>query len=499
MKYIYIIALCFFQLFQVVAQDTVAHVYTYGGIKNEGCSQIRATNDGGYIMIGYTTSFGVGDNNMYAIKIDSLCKPQWSITIGGNRTQVGYGLTPTSDKGYAFVGFTDSYGNGGYDAYLVKVDSNGNVQWQKTYGGSDWDFAYSVKQTSDGGYVLCGQTYSYGSGNGDVYVVRTDKNGDTLWTRAIGGQGYDVGNSLQIQNDSLYIIVGSTTSYGMADTNVYFIELNSSGNLLASKTYGTHYNSVAYSITPTIDKGYMITGSMDSIIKGVQNELCLKTDSAGNCKWWSQITNGPWPDIGKDIVQASDTTYLSVGSSDGGGYGSSSMHVMQHEPDGTYMAGPSMGGNKAQFGSSVAIGKNGNVVCAGTTSSYGQGDFDVYLIRFTNDSILQNYTLVITSYADTPVVASVINPQPFTPGIKVFPNPATTSATILLQGQSEENYYLSLCNEIGQEVISKASFTHTVHDQSIVHIETSGLSAGIYFYTIYSASERVGGGKLIVE
>ncbi|HXP51439.1 MAG TPA: hypothetical protein VN922_15895, partial [Bacteroidia bacterium] len=229
MRSIYIISLFFLQFFHLAAQDTIAHVYTYGGLKNEGCNQIRATNDGGYIMIGYTTSFGIGGNNMYAIKVDSLCKPQWSRAMGGNRTQVGYGVTPTSDKGYAFVGFTDSYGNGGYDAYLVKVDSNGNVQWQKTYGGSDWDFAYSVKQISDGGFVLCGQTYSYGSGNGDVYVVRTDKNGDTLWTRAIGGTGCDIGNSLQIRNDSLYMIIGSTTSYGLADTNVYFIELNSSG------------------------------------------------------------------------------------------------------------------------------------------------------------------------------------------------------------------------------------------------------------------------------
>ncbi|HXP53198.1 MAG TPA: T9SS type A sorting domain-containing protein, partial [Bacteroidia bacterium] len=180
-------------------------------------------------------------------------------------------------------------------------------------------------------------------------------------------------------------------------------------------------------------------------------------------------------------------------------YGSSSMHVMQHMPDGTYMAGPSMGGNKAQFGSSVAIGKNGNVVCAGTTSSYGQGDFDVYVIRFANDSIIQNYALAIISYADTPVVASVINPQTFIPGIKIFPNPATTSATILLQGLGEESYYVSLYNEVGLEVMNKTPFTHIMHDQSMVHIVTSDLSAGIYFYTISSNNERVGGGKLIVE
>lgn len=499
MKHISLNIFFFFIISSGLAQKDTAYIYTYGGIKNDGCNQIRATNDKGYIMVGTTSSFGGGSNNIYAIKIDSTCKPQWSAAIGGSGIQEGYGLTTTLDKGYAFTGFTDSYGNGGYDVYLVKVDSSGKLLWQKTYGGSDWDFGYSVKQTNDSGFVICGQTYSYGSGNGDVYVIRTDKYGDTLWTRAIGGIGCDIGNSVIIRNDSLYIIVGSTTSYGLADTNVYFIELNANGNLISSKTYGSKFTSVAYSITPTVDNGYMIFGSIDSIFKGIQGELMLKADSAGNYQWMSQVTNGKWNDAGKDVVEAPDTTYLSVGTSDGGGYGSSSMHLMRHTSTGFYLAGPSMGGAGANLGNSVALGKNGNMVFAGASTSYGQGDFDVYVIRLKNDSLVQNYALSITNFKDTPVVENVFTPSVYVPGIKVFPNPATTNATVLLQGQNNENYYFDLTNIMGQELIKNVSFTRTMHNQSIVHINTSGFLPGIYFYTIYSEEKRVGGGKLIVE
>src|ERR1039458_2536636 len=121
-------------------KNDTAYIYSYGGIQNDGCRQIMPTSDGGYIMIGTTNSFGHGNTDFYAIKIDSSCKFIWSGCYGGNINEEGYSVIPTMDKGYAFVGFTDSYGAGGYDVFLVKTDSMGREQWQKTYGGSNWDF-----------------------------------------------------------------------------------------------------------------------------------------------------------------------------------------------------------------------------------------------------------------------------------------------------------------------------------------------------------------------
>lgn len=480
------------------SQKDTAFIYTYGGVKNDGCKQIKATSDSGYILLGSTASYGVGGNNIYAVKVNANCKPQWSAIYGHNSLQLGYSVTPTYDKGYAFTGFTDDLYSG-YDAYLIKVDSAGNEQWEKTYGGNDWDFAYSIKQTPDSGFILCGQTYSYGAGNADVYVIKTDKYGDTLWTKAIGGPGEDIGNSVCLKNDSTYVVVGSTTSFGNADTNAYWIELNKQGTLINTRTYGTKYRSVAYSITPTLDNGFMLIGSMDSIYSGIAGEMFLKTDSAGNCQWISQLTNGKWADIGEDVIEAPDTTYLSTGSSDGGGYGTSSVHIMHHNATGFYLAGPSMGGNAAQFGSSVTIGKNGNVLFAAETSSYGSGGFDMYVIRLRNDSMTQNYTQIITSYSDTPVVASVLAPIEFKVGIKAFPNPAINNITILVQSSAHTQYYLNLYTEGGDLLQKQIPFYSMLHDQSIANINITGYTSGLYLFRIYSGDKRVGEGKFVVK
>lgn len=242
----------------------------------------------------------------------------------------------------------------------------------------------------------------------------------------------------------------------------------------------------------------MITGSIDSIFKGIQGELLLKIDSEGNKQWMYQVTNGTWDDAGHDVAEANDTTYFSAGTSYGGGFGSSSMHIMRHTAAGDYLAGPSMGGSKAQYGYSVTIGQNKDILFAGASSSYGQGDLDFYVIRLKDDSMVQNYTLVIKSYADTPVIAGILANTTFIPGVKVFPNPSKYSTNILIQGQFHENYWISLSNEIGEEVIHNMPCIPIGHDQALAHIETSILPAGIYFYRVHTDHGIVSCGKLIV-
>jgi hypothetical protein len=166
--------------------------------------------------------------------------------------------------------------------------------------------------------------------------------------------------------------------------------------------------------------------------------------------------------LGKDVKQAKDSTYFSIGTSDGGGYGSSSVHIMRHSSTGFYLAGPSMGGSNAQFGNSVAIGKNGDILFAGATSSYGNGGFDVYDIRLTSDSMIQNYTQVFTNYKDTPVVEGIAAPSSFAPGIKVYPNPAITGATVLVQTITPGTLSLNLYNNSGMPVYGDYELNSTL-------------------------------------
>jgi hypothetical protein len=144
---------------------------------DEGHSLIQ-TSDGGYAIAGYTKSFGAGEADVYVVKLDAKGNLQWTKTIGGKAEDEGHSLIQTSDGGYAIAGHTKSFGAGEADVYVVKLDANGNLQWTKTIGGKGWDEGHSLIQTSDGGYAIAGYTESFGAGWKDVYVVKLDKNGN---------------------------------------------------------------------------------------------------------------------------------------------------------------------------------------------------------------------------------------------------------------------------------------------------------------------------------
>ncbi len=178
LKYICALLLCL--PFAAQAQTPVKFRKVIGNTGYDDGYSVQQTHDKGYIIGGATSSFGSGSTDMYAVKTDSMGIPRMHQPLGGINIERGYSIKETTDHGYIFLGYTNSYGAGGYDFYLVKMDSALIPQWTKTYGGTDWDFGYSVKQTADGGYILCGSTFSYGKGDQDYYLVRTDAGGDTL-------------------------------------------------------------------------------------------------------------------------------------------------------------------------------------------------------------------------------------------------------------------------------------------------------------------------------
>jgi hypothetical protein len=174
-----------------------------------GTSLIQ-TSDGGFAIAGATSSFGAGEWDVYVVKLDANGNLQWTKTIGGKKEDLGTSLIQTSDGGFAIAGYTSSFGAGGDDVYVVKLDANGNLQWTKTIGGKNDDAGLSLIQTSDGGYAIAGYTNSFGGGEPDVYVVKLDANGNLQWTKTIGGENWDVGFSLIQTSDGGYAIAGAT-------------------------------------------------------------------------------------------------------------------------------------------------------------------------------------------------------------------------------------------------------------------------------------------------
>ena len=190
---------------------------TFGGPDRDVARSVQQTADGGYILTGGTYSFETGRSDARIVKTDSVGNELWNKTFGGANHDWAISVQQTVDGGYILAGGTDSYGAGRSDAWLIKTDSAGNEQWNMTFGGPDWDRASSAQQTADGGYIVAGETESYVVDTADAWLLKTDSSGTALWNMTFGGTDLDGANAVQQTADGGYIIAGSTESYDASD------------------------------------------------------------------------------------------------------------------------------------------------------------------------------------------------------------------------------------------------------------------------------------------
>jgi len=228
-------------------------------------ASVQQTNDGGYILAGSTTFSSEGFPDFWLIKTDTLGNEEWSRTFGGSSYDYAHSVQQTDDGGYIITGGTQSYGAGNWDIWLIKTDSYGNEEWHHTFGESTYDYAWSVQQISDGGYIIAGSTDSYGIGIWDDYLlIKTNFLGDEEWHHTFGGSSYEIAQSVQQTADNGYILAGYTGSYGSGCEDAWLIRTNSSGNELWNRTLGGEGCDRSYSVQQTTDGGFILAGSTES-------------------------------------------------------------------------------------------------------------------------------------------------------------------------------------------------------------------------------------------
>ncbi|KPL11642.1 hypothetical protein AMJ71_00005, partial [candidate division TA06 bacterium SM1_40] len=189
-------------------------------------------------------------------------------TYGGISSDGGYSVAQTVDGGYIVTGFTVPFPAANRDVYLIKTDEAGDTVWTRTYGGSDDEDGYFVAQTADGGYIIAGRTQSFGAGAYDMYLIKTDGVGDTAWTRTFGGPIEDEARSVAQTADGGYIVAGFTGSFGAGARDVYLVKTDSSGDMVWTRTYGGSDDDYGSSVALTSDGGYIITGYTGSFGAG---------------------------------------------------------------------------------------------------------------------------------------------------------------------------------------------------------------------------------------
>jgi len=285
-----------------------------GGNIDRGYS-VQQTSDGGFVVVGETFSFTASYTDVYLIKTDVNGNLQWSGTIGGNSNDYGYSVQQTTDGGFIIAGSTSSSGAGADDVYLIKTDANGNQQWAKTYGGSGSEGGSSVQQTADGGFIIVGSTSSFGAGGDDVYLIKTDANGDTLWTKTFGGDRNDVGKWVEQTTDGGYIIVGETYSFAPAFTDIYLIKTDTNGDLQWTRTFGEPgFPDLGSCVRQTTDGGFIVAGGSFVFLPTYSEAdvLLIKTDGQGNQQWTRTFGSrvGDWAN---SVQQTTDGGFIIVG------------------------------------------------------------------------------------------------------------------------------------------------------------------------------------------
>jgi hypothetical protein len=301
---------------------------TFGGSEYEWGNSVAETSDGGYVIAGTTYSYGAGNGDVWLIKTDATGNEEWDETLGGSGVEYGDSVAVTSDGGYIITGSTQSYGAGHSDVWLIKTDADGNQEWDQTFGGSDEDHGNSVAHTSDGGYIIAASTQSYGAGSSDVWLIKTDANGNEQWNELFGDSSYDYGYSVAQTSDSGYIITGYTQSYGAGSADVWLIKTNANGNEEWSQIFGGSGADYGYSVAQTSDGGYIVVGYTYSYGAGSADVWLIKTDADGD-EEWSELFGGSSYDGGYSVAETSDGGYIVSGDTASYGSGGSDVWLIK--------------------------------------------------------------------------------------------------------------------------------------------------------------------------
>jgi hypothetical protein len=358
---------------------------TYGGPDDDDIASIQQTPDGGYIMVGASASFGPGSCGVYILRTDAHGDTLWTRAYGGADYDFAATIEPTADGGFIIGGGTSSFGSGLQDIYLLRIDANGDTLWTRTYGGPDSEGGAAVCVTSDGGYLISSRTQSFGEGSFDVYLIRTDSNGDTLWTRTYGGAVEDLATNAIQTPDEGFMVSGYTRSYGAGGWDIYLLRTDPNGDTLWTRTYGYPGTDLCAGIRATSDGGYLLVGSTNSLTAGGYDVYILKTDSNGDTLWTRRY-GGTENDYGSWANQTSDDGYVVVGHTASFGAGDSDVFLVRTDANGDTLWMRTYGGTAFDAAEDVLQTADQGYIVAAVTWSFGAGGEDGYLIKLSGES-----------------------------------------------------------------------------------------------------------------
>lgn len=461
-----ILTLAVVTLSELPAQS-IQWTQTYGGSGQDGAESMVSTDDGGLVIAGFKSPTAFGYKDVLLMKTNASGNELWSRTYSLGLNDIARSIRKTVDGGFIVAGMTEVNPQT-FDPFLIKTDSAGILQWQRQYdyGFGDDDRAHGVWQTSDGGYIIAGQTWlMHGPfGNYDMYIIKTDANGDVQWNRIFyrENEGGDVALAVQQTNDGGYIIGGFTQSSVWAS---YIIRTDSLGNATWSNIYPGEWQSECYEIQAVDDGGFILTGT-ESSFETDTDVLLMKLGATGNVLW-KKIYGSVDADQGESIQQLPDGGYVVAGMS-AHGAGSYDMYVVRTNASGDSLWTKTTGGSSDDRAFSIVSGQEASYFVAGWAWSYGQGLGDVYLVKLAD-------------------LASGVTDKEILPTSAVlhqnYPNPFNPSTTITYDLQITSHVTLKVFDILGREVATLVDGEESAGTKS-VSLNAGNMASGVYLYRL---------------
>ena len=505
-----------------------------GGTAMDIGKSVRQTFDNGYIIAGTTTSFGSGGRDILVIKTNELGDTTWTKTFGGDTdNEYGFCIQQTSDSGYIVSGVASSFFDVAGDMYLIKLNAAGDTIWTRTFGGNGYEWGTFVQQTTDGGYIITGQTPAFGAGGFDAYLVKLNATGNLMWSKTYGGSSLEIGSAVQQTTDGGFILTGQIDSYGAGAGDFYLIKTDSIGNVTWTKAYGIPGTEAGVSLSQTTDGGYIIGGTSENTLGPLGPDMCLiKTNSVGDILW-TNLYGGPMIDECYEVIQTADGGYMMCGKSFS--FSSASdydVYIVKTNSQGTAQWSKTFGGSGSGTANDIAYSiqqtTDGGYILAGETFSFGLGLTNLYLIKtdsLGNSGCNQGTPATVTSFFSPQVIApptlsssggvisypatlvnsggtqtnlcltNVIAENNTLINLIAYPNPISSNTTLEFSLTETKNISISIFDIMGKEVknISVRKFNA---GENKITIDLSNLQDGIYF-CILQSNQNIQATKLI--
>ncbi len=352
---------------------------SFGGDEKDKAHDVIALKDGGFLVAGESKSYGIGRKDMLIAKFDKSGKFLYRSSFGEKKDDVANAVTTTSDGAFMAVGYTTSYSKyGDKDLYVVKFSKDGKSIWKKYFGGERNDVGYDIVGVGGGKAIIVGYTESYGKGYKDIYLLYIDIDGKEIWSKAIGGEDDEMGYSIALAKDGFYV-AGTTRSKGAGGFDFYLLKFNNKAKLQYSKVFGGINDDIFKSAVATKDGGCVVAGKTKSFGAKHFDVDVIKYDAKGKMLWHKLFgfKSQEWAD---DIIELDNGNLVVVGTTKTIGHGNYDFYVLELEPNGSIRWSKTYGGSDKDFATAIAQLRDKSIIVAGSTLSFGKGDFDFMLV-----------------------------------------------------------------------------------------------------------------------